>query len=41
MLKISVSTNWQNDLIPLVSQEPVDEFYGKFAQDFVGGGRPA
>ncbi|MFA5231458.1 MAG: U32 family peptidase [Candidatus Omnitrophota bacterium] len=41
MLKISVSTNWQNDLIPLVSRESVDEFYGKLAQDFVGGGRPA
>lgn len=41
MLKIAVPTNWQKDLIPLVSRNPVDELYGKLAQDFVGGGRPA
>ncbi|MFA5198369.1 MAG: U32 family peptidase [Candidatus Omnitrophota bacterium] len=41
MLKISVPTNWRKDLVPLAGREQVDEFYGKLAQDFIGGGRPA
>ncbi|MDD3345674.1 MAG: U32 family peptidase [Candidatus Omnitrophica bacterium] len=41
MFKISVPTNWQDDLVIRVSKGEVDEFYGKLAQDCIGGGRPA
>jgi len=40
-LKFTVGTNWQDDLIPKVKKDSVSELYGKLADDFIGGGRPA
>lgn len=40
-MKISVPTNWQEDLIPQVKRDNVVELYGKLDRDFVGGGRPS
>lgn len=39
MIKFYVATNWQEDLIPLIRKEYVDELYGKLSADFIGGGR--
>jgi collagenase-like PrtC family protease len=45
MLKFSVATNWDDNLIneiEILDQElKVSEVFGKLARDFVGGGRPA
>lgn len=40
-MKFSVPTNWQDDLIPKIKKEGVDELYGKLASDYIGGGRPS
>jgi collagenase-like PrtC family protease len=39
-MNFSIPTNWQRDLIYSIDKRFVDEFYGKLAVDFVGGGRP-
>ncbi|MFA6357362.1 MAG: U32 family peptidase [Candidatus Omnitrophota bacterium] len=41
MLKITIPTNWEDDLISGVNKSPVDELYGKLTKDFIGGGRPS
>lgn len=41
MQKISVPTNWRDELITAVNTGPVDELYGKLTSDFIGGGRPS
>jgi collagenase-like PrtC family protease len=41
MLRFTVGTNWQDDLIPKIKRDSVKELYGKLASDFVGGGRPS
>lgn len=38
-MKLLVPTNWQDDLIPAIQTECVEELYGKLAADSVGGGR--
>ena len=38
-MKFSVPTNWEQDLIPKLRKDNIDEVYGKLAYDFVGGGR--
>ncbi|MBM3244810.1 MAG: peptidase U32 [Candidatus Omnitrophica bacterium] len=41
-MKFSVPTNWQEGLLPVLTGSPsINEVYGKLAEDFVGGGRPA
>jgi len=40
-MKFSVPTNWHNDLLPIFNSPEIYEVYGKLAEDFVGGGRPA
>lgn len=39
-MKFSVPTNWQEDLLPIFKSSDIYEVYGKFAQDYIGGGRP-
>lgn len=39
MIKFSVPTNWQEDLIPAIKKELVEELYGQLTSDFIGGGR--
>ena len=42
MIKLSIPTNWQEDLIPYLSsieKDLVGEIYGKLNADFIGGGR--
>lgn len=36
----SVAANYDAELVPALSRQPVDEVYGKFPADGVGGGRP-
>ncbi len=38
-MKISLATNFDNDLIDQIKGYPVYEIYGKLKNDFVGGGR--
>lgn len=40
-MKFSVPTNWQDDLLSVFESPSIFEVYGKLAEDFVGGGRPA
>lgn len=40
-MEISVSTNFQDDFIPMIKKFPVKEVYGKLTEDFIGGGRPS
>ncbi len=39
-MKISLATNFDNDLIDKIKKYPVYELYGKMKNDFIGGGRP-
>ena len=39
-MKISLATNYKDDLIDQIKDYPVYEIYGKLKNDFVGGGRP-
>lgn len=39
-LKISLAANYDPELVPEISQYPVDEVYGKFPADGISGGRP-
>lgn len=39
-MKISLATNFDDNLIDLISDYPVYEIYGKLKNDFIGGGRP-
>lgn len=39
MLKFSVPTNWQKDLISKLAKDNIEELYGKLQEDIVGGGR--
>jgi len=38
-MKLSLATNFDNELIEKIKEFPVDEIYGKLSKDFVGGGR--
>ncbi len=38
-MKLSVATNFDNNLLDQISSYPVGEIYGKRSHDFVGGGR--
>jgi collagenase-like PrtC family protease len=40
-MKLTVPTNWQDDLIPRIKKPGVHTVYGKLDRDFVGGGRPS
>lgn len=40
MMKISLATNFDDNLIDKIKKYPVYEIYGKLKKDFVGGGRP-
>jgi collagenase-like PrtC family protease len=40
-MKLSVPANYDPDLAPRLAQFPVDEVYGKYPSDVVGGGRPS
>ena len=40
-MRLSLAANYDNDLIPRLSPYGVDEVYGKFPADLVGGGRPS
>lgn len=40
-MKLSLATNFDNNLIDQIKDYPVYELYGKFKEDMVGGGRPA
>ena len=39
-MKISLATNFDNELINQIKNYPVYEVYGKMKHDFIGGGRP-
>lgn len=39
-MKISLATNFDNELIDLVKDYPIYEIYGKLKSDLIGGGRP-
>lgn len=39
-MKISLATNFDNELIDKIKDYPVYEIYGKLKNDFIGGGRP-
>ena len=39
-MKISLATNFDNDLIDQIKCYPVYEIYGKLKHDYIGGGRP-
>jgi collagenase-like PrtC family protease len=39
-MKLSVAANYDSEIIPQLAGYPVDEVYGKFPFDGVGGGRP-
>lgn len=41
MLKFSVPTNWQKNMISDIRKEMVEEVYGKLPADIIGGGRAA
>lgn len=38
-MKLTVPTNWQDDLLAKIKKPYVDTVYGKLDKDFVGGGR--
>ena len=38
-MKLSIATNFDNELIEQVKDYPVEELYGKLSKDFIGGGR--
>ncbi len=38
-MKLTVPTNWQEDLVLKIKKPSVDTVYGKLDKDFVGGGR--
>ncbi|MCK9603506.1 MAG: U32 family peptidase [Candidatus Omnitrophica bacterium] len=40
-MRLTVPTNWQDDLIKKIKKPGVDTVYGKLDRDFVGGGRPS
>jgi collagenase-like PrtC family protease len=40
-VKLSVPANYDEDLVPRLGQYPVEEVYGKYPSDVVGGGRPS
>ena len=40
-MKLSLAANYDFDLVPRLRSYPVADVYGKFAADFVGGGRPS
>lgn len=40
-MKLSIATNFDNNLINQISKYPVYEIYGKFKKDMFGGGRPS
>ena len=40
-MKLTVPTNWQDDLVSRVQRPQVDTIFGKLREDFVGGGRPS
>lgn len=40
-MKLSVATNFDDELIEELKQYPVYEVYGKLQEDFIGGGRPS
>lgn len=40
-MKLSVPANYDIELVPQLTQYPVEEVYGKLPFDFVGGGRPS
>lgn len=40
-MKLSVATNFDDELIDKLKDYPVYEVYGKLQQDYVGGGRPS
>ncbi len=39
-MKISLATNFDNNLIDKIKKYPVYEVYGKLKHDYIGGGRP-
>jgi len=39
-MKLSVAANYDSQIIPKLAGYPVEEVYGKFHRDAVGGGRP-
>lgn len=39
-MKISLATNYQDDLIEQIKDYPIYEIYGKLKNDIIGGGRP-
>lgn len=39
-MKISLATNFDNELIDKVKKYPIYEVYGKMKHDYIGGGRP-
>ncbi len=39
-MKLSVAANYDSEIIPKLAEYPVEEVYGKFHRDIVGGGRP-
>ena len=39
-MKISLATNFDNNLIDQIKEYPVYEVYGKLKYDYIGGGRP-
>ena len=41
MMKLTVAANYDAGLIERLASYPVDEVFGKFPVDFVGGGRPS
>ena len=38
-MKLSIATNFDNELIEKIKDYPVEELYGKLSKDFIGGGR--
>ena len=40
-MKLTVAANYDAGLIERLASYPVDEVFGKFPVDFVGGGRPS
>lgn len=40
-MKLSVPTNWQDDLLETLDTRYIGRLYGKLKKDFVGGGRPS
>jgi len=40
-MEFSVSANFQDDFIQMISKFSIGEVYGKVTEDFIGGGRPS